>query len=360
MNLEKQKAFIINVIFIVIILLLGYIGIKYMLPLLMPFVIGIIIAVIFRHPIDMITQKTGIHRAIVSIIILLLFYGALGFVLSMLGFKVFKILGDLFSNAPSVYKDTILPALKNLTNNLAEKSPGVRTYIDNFMNNIDTSIYNYLSKASSAVVAVIAGFAGQVPGLLIKLIFTIVSSFFFTIDYYRITNFILLQFKGERREMLIKLKVNGFGTLGKFIRAYSIIISITFIELSIGFRIIGIPNPIIFGVLVAIIDILPILGTGAVLLPWSIISFIMGNTRVGVGMLILYIVITAVRQTIEPKIVGQQIGLHPIVTLILMYVGAQLMGVLGLLLLPIIATLLLKLNNEGTIHLIKIAEKKTD
>ena len=70
-------------------------------------------------------------------------------------------------------------------------------------------------------------------------------------------------------------------------------------------------------------------------------------------MLILYVVITAVRQTLEPRIVGQQIGLHPIVTLILMYVGAQLMGVLGLFSLPIIATLLLKLNEEGTIRLFK-------
>ncbi len=92
--------------------------------------------------------------------------------------------------------------------------------------------------------------------------------------------------------------------------------------------------------MVAIIDILPILGTGAILLPWSIIAFILGNYKIGIGILLLYIVITAVRQTIEPKIVGQQIGLHPIVTLLLMYVGAQLMGVLGLLLLPIIATII--------------------
>ena len=98
---------------------------------------------------------------------------------------------------------------------------------------------------------------------------------------------------------------------------------------------------------------MPILGTGAVLIPWSIINLILGNTKLGIGMLILYIVITAVRQTIEPKIVGQQIGLHPIITLVLMYVGAQLIGVLGLLLLPVIATIIKTLNDEGTIHLFK-------
>jgi sporulation integral membrane protein YtvI len=226
--------------------------------------------------------------------------------------------------------------------------------VDDFMNNIGASTLGYLKDASSTILGKITDFAGQLPSLLIKLIFTIVSSFFFTIDYYRISTFLILQFKGERREMLLKLKDNGIGTLGKFIRAYAAIISITFVELSVGFWIIGIPNPLFFGALVALIDIMPILGTGAVLLPWSVISFILGNTKVGIGMLLLYITITAVRQAIEPKIVGQQIGLHPIVTLILMYVGAQLMGVLGLLLLPIIATLLVKLNKEGSIHLFKL------
>lgn len=353
MKLEKQKAFIIRVAFIVLILLLGYIAIKYVLPLLMPFVIGIIIAVIFKNPIDLITKKFKFNRTMISILILLLFYGLLGFIISMIGFKLFAFLQDLFGNAPSVYKDVILPAVQKSINNVTLQYPAIKTYTDNFTANIGTSISNNLSKVSSNVLGMITSFAGQLPALLIKLIFTIVASFFFTIDYYRISNFILIQFSTERQELLFKIKNNGIGTLGKFIRAYAFIITITFTELSLGFWIIGIPNPIFFGVLIAIIDIMPIIGTGAVLLPWSVISFLIGNSRVGIEMLILYIVITAVRQTIEPKIVGQQIGLHPIVTLLLMYVGAQLMGVLGLFLLPIIATLLHKMNKDGTIHLFK-------
>jgi sporulation integral membrane protein YtvI len=353
MNLDKQRAFIIHVAYFTLILGIVYIGIKYLLPLLMPFVIGLIIAVIFRRLIDLIEKKTHIRRVFVSIFILLVFYGLIGLFISLIGFKVFTFLEELFGNLPGLYNNTILPALQSLVDDLMQHFPDTKVYLDNFMDNIDQSIFSFLSDASSTVVGMITGLAGQVPSLLIKFIFTIVSSFFFTIDYYKISNFLILQFKGERREMLLRLKDNGIGTLGKFIRAYSAIISITFVELSLGFWIIGIPNSLLFGALIAIIDILPILGTGAVLLPWSVIAFVMGNTKVGIGMLLLYIVITAVRQALEPKIVGQQIGLHPIITLILMYVGAQLMGVLGLLLLPIMATLLLKLNDEGTIHLFK-------
>jgi sporulation integral membrane protein YtvI len=353
MNLEKQKAFIIHSAYIVLLLGIVYVSIKFLLPLLMPFVIGMIIALVFRHIIDLIQKKTYVKRTFVSIFILILFYGLLALIISIIGLKVFTYVENLFYSLPTLYETTIEPAIRKIADNLILNFPGVQQYVEEFLNNISDSIFSYLKTISSTVVTKITGLAGQLPALLIKLIFTIVSSFFFTIDYYRISEFLMRQFRGERREMMLKLKDNGIGTLGKFIKAYSLIITITFLELSIGFWILGIPNPFLLGALVAIVDILPILGTGAILLPWSIISFVLGNLKIGIGMLLLYIVVTAVRQTIEPKIVGQQIGLHPIVTLLLMYVGAQLMGVLGLLILPIIATIIKTLNDEGTIHLIK-------
>lgn len=354
MNLEKQKAFIIHCIFIFILMIFVYAGIKYVFPLLMPFVIGIIIAMSFRNIIDLIEKKTHISRVFISIFILLLFYSLLGFIVSLIGVKMITFISSLFNSLPSLYKGTLLPALQTVTNDMVDRFPSIQTYVDDFINNIDQSVFTYLSKISSKVVSMATGLASQVPSLLIKFIFTIVSSFFFTIDYYKITRFIIRQFRPEHQKIIINLKNNVIGSLGKFLKAYTAIISITFVELSIGFWLLGIPTPLLFGLLIALIDIMPILGTGAVLLPWSIIAFIMGNTKIGVGMLILYIMITVVRQIVEPKIVGQQIGLYPIVTLVLMYVGAQLMGVLGLLILPIMATILIKLNKEGSIHLFKI------
>lgn len=353
MNLEKQKAVIVHCIFIFIVLILIYVGIKYVFPLLMPFIIGIIIAMAFRNLIDLIESKTSVKRTFISIFVLLLFYSLIGFIISLIGVKVFNFISSLFYGLPTLYKDTLLPALQIVTDDIANKFPSIKPNVDDFINNIDQSVFNFISNISTTVVGAVTGIASSLPTLLIKLIFTIVSSFFFTIDYYRIAHFINGQIKDEKEQMIKNLKENVIGSLAKFLKAYTAIISITFFELSIGFWIIGVPTPFLFGAVVAIIDIMPILGTGAVLIPWSIIAFIMGNTKVGVGMLVLYIVITIVRQILEPKIVGQQIGLHPIVTLILMYVGAQLMGVLGLLILPIIATIVVKLDKEGSIHLFK-------
>mgnify|MGYP001201320355 CR=1 FL=1 len=353
MNIEKQKAFIIRFAYIALILGLVYVSIKFFLPLLMPFVIGMIIAFLFRHMIDIIHEKTRVKRAFVSIFVLTILYGSIGLVVSLIGLKVFSYIENLFYSLPALYENTIANAIEMVADNLILRFPGIESYVEEFLNNMSESIFTYLKTISSTVVSKITGIAGQLPALLIKLIFTIVSSFFFTIDFYRIGDFVMRQFNDERKKIALKLRDRGIGTLVKFIKAYSLIITITFFELSIGFWILKIPNAFALGLLVAIIDILPILGTGAILLPWSIIAFILGNYKIGIGILLLYIVITAVRQTIEPKIVGQQIGLHPIVTLLLMYVGAQLMGVLGLLLLPIIATIIKTLNDEGTLHLIK-------
>lgn len=354
MNLNKQKAFLIHFLFIAIVLGLIYISLKYLMPLLTPFLIGLVVAAVFRRTIDVIAAKTHIKRSFVSILVLLVFYSTIAFLAILVGAKVFAFLKDLFYQMPDIYRNAIEPSMNTVTQNLLIKFPDIEIYLQDIFNSINQSLFSFVSKASTTVVSAITGFAGQVPTMLINFLFTLVASFFFTIDYHRIANFVLKQFSKEKRVMILNVKDNVIGTLGKFFKAYATLITITFIELSIGFLILRIPNSFLIAFVVAVVDILPILGTGAVLIPWTIIAFIFGENSMGIGILIIYIIVTIVRQTLEPKIVGQQIGLHPIVTLICMYVGTSLFGVAGLLLFPITATIIKKMNDEGTIHLFKL------
>ena len=146
---------------------------------------------------------------------------------------------------------------------------------------------------------------------------------------------------------------NARTMVGRILRVYLLLMCITFVELFIGFKILRVDMAFFYAFLTAIVDILPVLGTGTVLIPWGIIACILGNMGMGVGILILYVIITAVRQFLEPKIIGQQVGLHPIVTLICIFAGGKFMGILGIFLFPIMATVLKKMNDEGTIHLWK-------
>lgn len=112
-----------------------------------------------------------------------------------------------------------------------------------------------------------------------------------------------------------------------------------------------IPYAVWIGLLVAVIDIMPVLGTGTVLLPCAVIAVFMKNIPLAIGMLLLYIVITAIRNTVEPKLVGQQIGLHPLATLISMFLGLQLLGIVGLFAFPVILSLLIQFRKDGILPL---------
>ena len=129
--------------------------------------------------------------------------------------------------------------------------------------------------------------------------------------------------------------------------------SITFFELSLGLSLIGIKNAVLIAFCIAVFDILPVLGTGGIMIPWVILEAVQGNLALAVKLLAVYLIITVVRNIIEPKIVGSQLGLHPVVTLSSMFVGAQLFGVVGLFGFPILLSLLKNLNDTGTIRLFR-------
>ena len=121
----------------------------------------------------------------------------------------------------------------------------------------------------------------------------------------------------------------------------------SFAELSIGFLLMRIPYAVGFALLVAVIDIMPILGTGLVLIPWAIIAAILGNYSMALGVALLYVIMLVVRNIVEPKLVGQQMGLHPLATLVSMFVGLQLFGIFGLFGFPIILSLYFKLRKTN-------------
>ena len=141
------------------------------------------------------------------------------------------------------------------------------------------------------------------------------------------------------------------GTLFVCIRSYALIMFITFVELSIGLSVIRVERAMLVALLIAIFDILPVLGTGGIMIPWAILTALGGNVPRALALLVVYVIITIIRNIIEPRIVGKQIGLHPVLTLMSMFVGTHLFGVVGLFGLPILLSLLRYLNDNGTISL---------
>lgn len=139
---------------------------------------------------------------------------------------------------------------------------------------------------------------------------------------------------------LIKIVLKDtIGGLKGYFKARVIIMLIVFGILSLGFLIIGTPVPYLLAFIIALLDIIPLLGAGIVMVPWGVISYIWGNKEIGVGVLVLYVVLTISKQFIEPKVLGDQIGIRPIYTFIATIAGSLIFGPLGLVLGPILAVI---------------------
>ena len=346
MQIEKMRAFIIRVLFYCIILGLAYAVLKYALPFLMPFLVAFLIAFILKPVINWVTQKTKLGRKPVSVLLLIAFYVLAAALITVLGTRLVIFCRDIFYALPQVYDTVVAPALNSLQDTLENwvmaLNPTLTDFVESAGNSLSSSLSSMVTAISTGALSAVTNVAGSVPSFLVKFIITIVASFFFVSDYYAITSFLARQLPQKARDMLFKVKEKGVDVIFKFGRAYAILLSITFVELLIGFSLLRVDYALLIALLTAIVDI-----------PWAAAMLILGNFPLGIGLLILYAIITVVRQMLEPRVVGKQIGLYPLVTLVCMFVGTYLFGFVGLFGLPIIATVLVQLNQSGDIHLFK-------
>lgn len=204
-----------------------------------------------------------------------------------------------------------------------------------------------VSALSMNVVSAVPALITKIPSAVVLLVVTVISTFFMASDYEKITTFIkrILPPKGVR--FCRNIKVQGFHTVKIYVKSYSFLMILTFIELLIGLWILKIPYAGWIALVIAVFDILPILGTGGILLPWALIACFFGNYPMAAGILILYIVITVIRNMAEPKLVGKQMGIHPLATLIAMFAGMKLFGLIGLIGFPMMLSILISMDRGG-------------
>ena len=350
---------------------------KYAFGVLSPFIIAMFIAMLLQRPVNYVIEKTKIPRGIVSTVAVLLVVFVFGTIIGLILSKIFSELKSFFNyimlqldNAPlfaSQLKDwvnthfTLLPdsIRQNIIStvaNLIDKIQGVDT---GSSSSAAAAVASSETAAFSSPMSALWGTAKQIPSILVGTIVGIVCCCFMTSDYHTLRSLIMTQ-AGKRADAFIRTKQIIFSTLGKMIRAYGLIMCITFLEMVLGLSILKLfgiyENGYIFAIalITAVIDIVPVLGTGTVLIPWAIWMFFSGDVAMGIGLLVIYGVITVVRQIIEPKLVASQLGLPAFVTLMAMYIGSRLFGFVGLFLLPMTVMLLKVLNDDGVIHIFKV------
>ncbi len=352
-KLDKRKAFIINFLYFIIAAGVLYFCLTKLFPIFLPFILGLAVAVLLNPLIRLICKKTGLGRKVWSPLVVVFFYVVIGILVYVFGARILDFIQDQAARLPSYYSDQIEPMLGQLMEKLAGSFPDSQESLLAVGGSVENAVQEVIQRVSSAVISWGASFVVTFPNLFLQILFAVISSFFFTADLENVKAFILRQIPEKRRSMTVEVIRNARIMTGRILKVYLLLMCITFVELYIGFRLLGIQMAFLYAFLTAIVDILPVLGTGTVLIPWGIISCILGDVGTGIGILVLYVVITVVRQYLEPKIIGRQVGLHPIVTLMCIFVGGKVMGIWGIFLFPVMATVLKKMNDEGSIHLWK-------
>lgn len=193
------------------------------------------------------------------------------------------------------------------------------------------------ARLPSAAMAV----AGWLPSAFIFLTVTLLSCYYFSADSGRIAASlsaaaVRLTPEGLRDRLPpLGRRLRRLGR--RYLRACLLLGLLTFLQMFIGLAILRVPYAFILAFLIALVDYLPLLGTGVVLIPWAAVCLLWGKLRLGIGLLILYGVTTLIRQVLEPKLIGEGLGLHPLLSLLSMYAGLRLFGVWGMILAPLVA-----------------------
>ena len=217
---------------------------------------------------------------------------------------------------------------------------------------ISDAFSSMLSSALTALGGAVTAAIGAVPKIFLFAVVTLISLVYFSIDLERINGFVKGILPESISSWLSRLREGIFFVIKKYIRSYFIIMLITYSVMLIGLASLRVDHAPLIALAVAFLDILPILGVGTVLVPWSIIELSLGNRFLGIGLLILFVINAVIRQLAEPKIVGKSLDMHPIATLIMLYVGYSLFGIVGLFAFPVLAVSLgvaLKKDNAAKI-----------
>ncbi len=338
---------LIKIVYVAVVLALIYFVLPKAVALAMPFIAAYIISRLILPVAGYLESKLKFPRRLAIILVMLVAVGLLGFLVFTLFYQAVYELQHFAYIIPALLEgqytlpewvDTLVNNLKNFYIALPAS---MQEFIVMISNNLRGNIYNILEPATQSVISAAAKVGKALPNIFVFAIVMLLSTYFMCDDRERIRSF----FKGVvpksvlRRAVYIKNEL--LKACGGYLKAQGILMCITFVVMLIGLTVIGVESSALIAFIIAVIDVIPVLGTGTVLIPWAVVSLITGKYFFAIGLVIIYAMAFLIRHLSEPKILSQQIGLHPLVTLLTVYIGLRTIGVFGMILGPIVAIIVI-------------------
>lgn len=319
--------------------LLVWLSARYLLPVLLPFILAALMALAAEPLVAALEKRTHLPRSAATGIGVTIVLVILTLLVLVLGALMLRQLQRLVEYLPDL-EGTAMQGLESLedwmlalTTNVPEGLQGMLTHS---IEDLFSGSTVFFDRLSGWLLALASGVVSQLPDSALGIGTWLLASFMFSAKLPRIRTFLRSRIGPTWQEKwlpaLRRLKGSVFGWLTAQLK----LMSITFAVLAGGFLLLRVRYGVLMAALISLVDALPILGTGTILIPWSVVCFLQGETVRGIGLLGTYAAAALLRSMLEPKLVGKQLGLDSLLTLVAMYAGYRLWGILGLLLAPLL------------------------
>ena len=311
---------------------------------LMPFVIGWIIASIASPLVNWLEKKLKIVKKLGSALIVIL---VLGLIVLIIYFGISRLvveIGRLAQDFPGMYAqlETGLRQIGDTLSGVFERLPdGIQRSLNSIAENLDQYMGSFVSRISEPTVEAAGNFAKRVPSYLISFIVSVMSAYFFIIQWLK-----KVSPQSVQKRMTFVMD-NLRYAVGGYFKAQFKIMLVVFVILLVGLGFLGTGYFGLAAFLIAFLDFLPFFGTGTAMIPWAIYEFFMGDYKMTAALVIIYVITQAVHQLAQPKLVGDSVGLNPLVTLLLLYIGYRLGSVIGMIIAVPIGMVLINMFQAG-------------
>lgn len=305
-------------------------------PVFLPFLLALALAKLAEPVVSLFEKKLQFKRSIASGIGVTAVFFLAGLFLLITGAFFMKLLQQLTDLLPHISRGIQqgTTQLQQWLRQLAQRAPsGLQGSIDHLADRLFESSTLLLEQALGQLPKLLTGTAGLLSQGLLGTVTTVLAAYMLSIRLPLFSAWISSSKFGRARPALRQFRY----ALGRWLLAQGKLALIALVLLSLGFLLLKIPNALLWASIVTLVDILPVLGVGTVLLPWSLVSYLQGNTAKALGLLGIFGLIWLVRSVLEPKLVSKELGVDPLVTLIAIYAGFRLWGIVGMLLSPILA-----------------------
>lgn len=320
---------------------------KYLFEGMFPFIFGFIISIPTVALRKKVTKKKGLSSKILTVILLSLFSSVAFFLLWLLISRLVEELTDIANNSENLII-MIQMGYDRIFDWLSNKMPTLFEKIDRAA--MLSCITQSLSKLSLSASLGLAKFAMSIPDIVLFLFVTVLSAYYFSVERSTMLEGCLSVLPFGLRRPVHRFIASLKQALIDYFKAGGLFMLLCFIEMTIGFLLIGVDYAVFIALIVAAVDFLPVFGTGTILLPWAGISFITGDLSRALWLIVIWAVSVIIRQLLEPRVLGSRLNIHPMISLLASYLGYRFFGVSGLVFLPIISSVVVTMlkNQENS------------